>query len=322
MRDKTDFLIVGAGLFGATCAYLLDKRGFNVNIIERSRIAGTCYDVKQRGIMVHKHGAHIFHTKSETVWDFVRQFADFNNYKHRVLCYLEGQYIQFPPNKTTYRQLATDSRDVVYAKLFRGYTLKAWNTKQTDAIARIPFRDTEDEDYFEDKYQGIPREGYTKMIQNMLGNIPIEYRCFTLEDTQEGKRVIYSGSVDELFDYRFGKLEYMSREFIEKEFAGTFQEVACVNYPSLDVPYVRIIEHKHFSESYFSKTVISYEYPRVFDGTNERYYPVLTERNKSLYRKYKRALPDNVIVGGRLGDYRYYDMDQVINNAIELCQTF
>jgi UDP-galactopyranose mutase len=312
--------IVGCGLFGATCARLLKDKRYDVKIIEqRPVVGGTCYDVLQHGIRVHKHGAHIFHTNHETVWKFVNRFATFNHYIHKVLSFVEGQYISLPPNNMTYQQLGCPDHSYIYEKLFKGYSQKQWGADVPEtAVARIPFRNTFDDRYFTDKYQGIPCEGYTRMIRKMINGIPLEHRQFTLEQANSTDTIIYSGSLDELFNYRHGKLEYRSLTFREEEHDGDYQGIAVVNYPSPDVPFTRTIEHKHFYYQECDHTVVTYEHPCPWNGTNERYYPVPTAKNQALYAQYQAGLPKNVIVGGRLGTYRYMNMDAVVKQALEI----
>jgi len=323
-RSDMEVTVVGAGLFGATVARLLTDKGHCVRLVEeRPVVGGMAYDELHRGIRVHTHGAHIFHTKSEEVWRFVNRFGKFNNYVHTVWCSLNGQYISFPPNLMTYQQLGSNDRQVIHDKLLDGYSKKQWGGITPDwAISRIPFRTTFDNNYFSGEHQGIPVNGYTSLVQAMIAGIPLEHRKFTLADVGATERVIYSGAIDELFDYRFGKLGYRSLRFDVQELRGDYQGCAVVNYPSPDIPYTRSIEHKHFLYQKSAVTVVSFEHPCSFDGTNERYYPILTPENQCLYCKYMGLLPSNVTVGGRLGNYSYCDMTQCIEQAFTLCKTY
>jgi len=316
--------IVGAGLFGATVARLLIEKGHRIRLIEeRPVVGGMAHDEMRKGIWVHKHGAHIFHTKSEEIWYFVNQFGKFNNYVHTVFALVDEQYVSFPPNTLTYQQLGTSNEQVVFDKLFSGYSRKQWGGQVHDwAISRIPFRNTLNNIYFSGEYQGIPVNGYTSLIKTMLDGIQVEHRKFTVNDLSSSDLVIYSGSLDELFDYQYGKLEYRSLQFKEYEFSGDSQGCAVINYPSIDVPYTRTIEHKHFYYQECDNTIVSYEYPCADDGTNERYYPILSENNQVLYNQYRNLLPSNVMIGGRLGSYAYLNMTDVIEQAFQLSRQF
>jgi len=327
-----NIIIVGAGLFGTTCARLLQDKGHTVQIVEqRPHIGGNCYDVEQNGIMVHKHGPHIFHTNNEEVWEFLNRFTKFNNYVHKCKCSVNGKLIQFPPNQTTLEQLG--SKEAIIEKLFVPFTQKAWGTQHTSVWDRFQPREDRDEQYFLDEYQGIPVGGYTKMIQRMLKDIPVVHRRFTVEDITEkdgvvdqwicADKIIYSGSIDELFKYKYGTLPYMSRRFEEDGYKGWFQDIAVINYPDADHLVLRTIDHQHFyPENYTEErkiTIFTREFPAKYDGTNERYYPIETPENRALYEKYLELLPQDVIVGGRLGSYRYMDMDTTIEQAFNIC---
>jgi len=319
-----DVTIVGAGLFGATTARLLVDKGYAVRLIEeRPVVGGLAYDEVVHGIRVHRHGAHIFHTKSEKVWTFMNRFGKFNNYVHTVLCVVDGQFISFPPNLMTYQQLGSNDRHVIYTKLIEGYSRKQWGGIIPDwAISRIPYRTTFDNIYFSGQYQGIPLDGYTALVQAMIAGIPLEHRKFTSHDLATGGRVIYSGAIDELFDYCYGHLGYRSLRFEDRTLPGDYQGCAVINYPAKDVPYTRSIEHKHFMYQTCDNTIVTFEHPCAFDGTNERYYPLLTPENQSRYCRYLGLLPPNVTVGGRLGDYSYYDMTQSVERAFEVASDY
>jgi UDP-galactopyranose mutase len=329
MDTTKEIIVVGAGLFGATCARLLFDKGYDVTIYEqREHIGGNCYDKKQGGIMVHKHGPHIFHTNNEKVWKFVTQYTKFNNYTHKVLSHVGGQYISFPPNKMTYQQLGASSKQVIYDKMFDGYTRKQWGAQseagRQEAVARIPWRTTFDDRMFTDKYQGIPVDGYTAMISNIIGDIPVKFERFQDVDAYSPKTIIYSGSLDELFDYKYGELGYRSLRFEDRKITGDFQGCAVVNYPDYAIPFTRITEHRHFyynPAAPTSESIVTYEYPEQFvPGTNERYYPMPEYYQRIRYQKYLDMKPDNLIVGGRLGSYRYIDMDETIERAMKVCE--
>jgi UDP-galactopyranose mutase len=314
--------VVGSGLFGATCARLLADKGYDVQVFEqRPVVAGNCYDEEIEGVLTCKHGVHVFHTNLDKVWDFVNRFAEFNDYVHRVLCYVDGQYISFPPNEQTYQQLGTKDVSI----LLDGYSKKMWGDVSDEWLntvqARIPIRFNDDDRYFADKHQGMPIGGYTQMVEKMLAGIPVNHRKFTLQDVSSNDTVIYSGSIDELFDYQFGKLDYRSLSFLTVPRGDERQPVAVVNYPSLDTPCIRTVDYSYFYNQP-SNQLLVYEYPEAFNGENERYYPINDTDNLELYGKYLTLLPSNVIVGGRLGSYQYLNMDQVILRAFDISGKF
>ncbi|MBO5394948.1 MAG: UDP-galactopyranose mutase [Clostridia bacterium] len=361
---KYDYLIVGAGLFGATFAYEMNKRGKKCKIIDkRSHIGGNIYCEKVEDINVHKYGAHIFHTSNKEIWDYVNQFAEFNNYINSPVAIYKDEVYNMPFNMNTFSKMwniktpaeakakiseqiaslrITEPKNLeeqalslvgtdVYTKLVKGYTEKQWgrscNELPSFIIKRLPLRFTYDNNYFNDRYQGIPIGGYTPIIEKMVEGseveLGVEYKDFIKTTTDTFDKILYTGMIDEYYDFKFGNLEYRTVRF-ENEVLDTdnYQGNAVVNYTEREVPYTRIIEHKHFEFGKQPKTVISREYPTEWKPGLEPYYPINDERNSTLYAKYK-ALADqegNVIFGGRLGHYKYYDMDKVIAEALALVE--
>lgn len=351
-----DYLIVGAGLFGATFARLMTDAGKSCLIIDkRKHIGGNVYTENIGGIDVHKYGPHIFHTSNDEIWNFVNKFTKFNQYTHRVKGYNNGNYYTLPFNLKTFNEIAgirspeqlqdfidvADRNDInletcaislvgeqVYRTLIYGYTKKQWGKEPSELpssiIKRIPIRMTFDDNYFDDKYQGIPINGYTHMIKNMIQDIPILLNHPFTHDMKErlGHKVVYTGPIDEFFNYELGRLEYRSLDFVEEEYnMELFQGCAQINYTNENVPHTRIIEHKHFAPERYrnvkNSTIITIEYS---SKNGDPYYPINDEANNALYKKYKdiaEAKEPNVIFGGRLGNYQYYDMHQVIGQAIK-----
>ena len=361
---KYDYLIVGAGLFGATFAYRAKKAGKSCLVIDkRNHIAGNVYTETVEGINVHKYGAHIFHTSNKEVWNFINEFAEFNNYINSPVAVYKDELYNLPFNMNTFSKMwniktpkeakeiikkQIESLDIkepknleeqalslvgqdVYVKLIKGYTEKQWGRDCKDLpsfiIKRLPLRFTFDNNYFNDRYQGIPIGGYTEIVNKMLDGIPVlletEYKEFIKNSKDEFDKIIYTGMIDEYFDFKEGKLEYRTVEFkneiLDEE---NYQGNAVVNYTEREIPYTRIIEHKHFENAKSAKTVISKEYPVEWRDGLEPYYPINDERNSTLLSKYLELAKDekNVIFGGRLGAYKYYDMDKVIESALELCK--
>ena len=356
-----DFLIVGSGLYGAVCAYELARAGRSVLVIDRrAHIGGNVYTESVEGINVHRYGAHIFHTSDQKLWEYVGRFAEFNNFINQPVARYRNEIYNLPFNMNTFTKLWDDvftpaqaqariaserERDCVaepknleeqaislvgrtiYEKLIKGYTQKQWGRPCTELpafiIRRLPVRFTFDNNYFSDRWQGIPVGGYTKMIAKMLAYAEVRLRSDFLED-REGylamaRRVIYTGPIDEYFRYRFGALEYRSVRF-EQEVLDipNYQGNAVVNYTAEDVPYTRIIEHKHFEFGTQPGTVISREYSAEWKRGDEPYYPVNDAKNSRLYEQY-RALAegeDKVVFGGRLGQYKYFDMDDTVAAAL------
>ena len=355
-----DFIIVGAGLFGAVFAREAKKAGKKCLVIEkRKHIAGNIYTREIEGIQVHEYGAHIFHTSNKAIWEYVNQFAEFNRYTNAPVANYKGRMYNLPFNMNTFHQLwgvttpeeakakieaqkleyAVENpqnleeqalnlvgRDV-YETLVKGYTEKQWGRRATELpafiIKRLPVRFIYDNNYFDDAYQGIPIGGYTKMVERMLEGVEVSLEENFL-DRQEyykgkGEKIVYTGMIDEYFGYCFGELEYRSLRFeteiLEEE---NHQGNAVVNYTEFEVPYTRVIEHKHFEYGSQPGTVITREYPREWQKGDEPYYPMNDDRNAALYARYLEAASKegNVIFGGRLGQYRYFDMDDTIEAAL------
>ena len=359
-----DYLIVGAGLYGAVCAREAVRAGKSVLVIDkRPNIAGNIYTEEIEGIHVHVYGAHIFHTNNRTVWDYVNQFAEFNRFTNSPVANYRGEIYSLPFNMYTFNKMwgvvtpeeaaakieeqkneagITEPRNLeeqaislvgtdIYEKLIKGYTEKQWGRPCRDLpafiIKRLPVRLTYDNNYFNALYQGIPMGGYTKMVENMLDGIEVRLNVDYLENKAEldalADRVIYTGPIDAYFGYRLGNLEYRSVRF-ETEVLDkpNFQGNAAVNYTDRETPWTRIIEHKWFEFSNQPKTVISREYSSEWKPGDEPYYPVNDDRNGALYQQYKELADaeEKVIFGGRLGEYKYYDMDAVIDSALKKCR--
>lgn len=359
-----DYLIVGSGLYGAVCAYELNKKGYKCLVIEkRNHIAGNIYTEEIEGINVHKYGAHIFHTHDKYIWDYINQFAEFNNYINQPVARYKNECYNLPFNMNTFTKLwndvftpeeamarieeekaefKTDNPQnleeqainlvgkTIYEKLIKGYTGKQWGNECKDLpafiIKRLPVRFTFDNNYFNDRYQGIPIGGYTKIIEKMLEGVEVRLNTDFLANKDEylslAKKIIYTGPIDQFFDYKFGALEYRSVEFkTEVLDKSNYQGNAVINYTEYEIPYTRIIEHKHFEfDTTSPKTVISKEYSSTWKVGDEPYYPVNNEKNNSLYDQYKNEASKNknIIFGGRLGQYKYYDMDDVIIDALNM----
>ena len=363
-----DYLIVGAGLFGAVFAREAMDRGKTVKVIDRrNHIAGNVYSEKISGVEVHRYGAHIFHTNNKTVWEYVNRFAEFNRFTNSPVANYRGELYSMPFNMYTFNRMwgvttpaeaaakideqrraagITEPRNLeepaislvgvdIYEKLVKGYTQKQWGRPCTELpafiIKRLPVRLTFDNNYFNALYQGIPVRGYTKLVEALIDGADIQLGTDYLKDKQafdaQAKRVIYTGAIDEYFGYRLGALEYRSVRFeTEALDVPNFQGVAAMNFTDSDTPYTRIIEHKWFTfgrdedGNDIPGTVISREYSSEWKSGEEPYYPVNDDRNGALYQRY-RALAEgeeNVRFGGRLGQYRYYDMDQVIEAALRM----
>tara|TARA_B100001248_G_C27381766_1_gene457313 strand:- start:949 stop:2073 length:1125 start_codon:yes stop_codon:yes gene_type:complete len=359
-----DYLIVGSGLFGATFANYLTSKGKSCLIIEkRSHSGGNVYCENIEGINVHKYGAHIFHTNNKEIWDFVNSHVEFNRYTNSPLAYYKGEIYNLPFNMNTFCQLwgsitPSEAMEIIekqrnssgiknpknleeqaislvgidiYTKLIKGYTEKQWGRKAIDLppfiIKRLPVRFTYDNNYFNDKYQGIPIGGYNKLIESLIRGVEIKLNTNFFENRAyfEGisKKIVYTGPIDAFFNYKFGQLEYRSLKF-ENEFfdnISNYQGNAVVNYTDYDVPFTRILEHKHFEFGKQSHTIITKEYPMEWKLGSEPYYPINDLKNNSLYKKYKEnfkslGLDKKYIFGGRLADYKYYDMHQVIASAL------
>lgn len=361
---KYDYLIVGAGLFGAVFAHEAAKKGKKCLVVDRrNHIGGNIYTEEIEGIQVHRYGAHIFHTSNKEVWEYVNRFAEFNHYINSPIAVYKDELYNLPFNMNTFskmwniktpaeakeiidRQIAdlgiTEPANLeeqalslvgrdVYEKLIKGYTEKQWGRKCTELpafiIRRLPLRFTYDNNYFNDRYQGIPIGGYTAIIKKLLEQADVKLGTDYLKERETYKdmadRIVFTGMIDEYFDYILGALEYRSVRFeTEVLDCPNYQGNAVVNYTEREVPYTRIIEHKHFEFGTSDKTVISREYSSEWKVGDEPYYPVNDEQNSSLYEKYKELAEKEkrVVFGGRLGAYKYYDMDKVILAALELAE--
>lgn len=359
---KYDFLIVGTGLFGAVFAHQAGLKQKKCLLIEkRSHIGGNIYTNIQSGIHVHQYGPHIFHTNEKEIWNYVNSLTEFNHFVYSPMANHNGKLYNLPFNMNTFYQLwgtktPEDARKIlanqigeyamiepanleeqalklvgkdIYEKLIKGYTEKQWGRKASELppfiIKRIPLRFMFNNNYFNDRYQGIPIGGYTRLIEKMIVHTDIETNVnfFDVRKKYESlaEKVVYTGMIDEYFDYCYGALEYRSLRF-ETDILNTdnFQGDAVINYTNFETPYTRIIEHKHFEPGTQSQTVITKEYPEKWDKDKDAYYPVNDDRNNQLFEQYKRKAMSlkNVIFGGRLADYAYYDMDQTIKKSLDV----
>lgn len=369
---KYDYLIVGAGLFGAIFAHEAKKAGKKVLVIDRrDHIGGNIYTKEVEGIQVHQYGAHIFHTSDKEVWDYIQQFAEFNRYTNSPVARYKDELYNLPFNMNTFSKMwgvrtPAEAKEIIqrqikeagitepknleeqaislvgkdiYEKLVKGYTEKQWGRRATELpsfiIRRLPVRYVYDNNYFNDKYQGIPVGGYTKIIERMLEGTEVRLMTDFFADREilakEAENIVFTGMIDAYYDYCFGELEYRSLRF-ETEVLDmeNYQGNAVVNYTEYEVPYTRIIEHKHFEygcqggyggdgSGVSDKTVITREYPAAWSRGEEPYYPMNDEMNNALYARYRELADqeEHVIFGGRLGMYRYYDMHQVVKEALE-----
>ncbi len=365
-----DYLIAGAGLFGAVFAHEMHKQGRKVLVVEkRDHIAGNIYTEKVMGINVHRYGAHIFHTSDEEVWNYVNQYARFNHYVNSPVAVYRDELYNLPFNMNTFSRMwniktPKEAKEIiakqtgefagitpqnleeqalqlagrdVYEKLVKGYTEKQWGRDCKDLpafiIRRLPLRFTYDNNYFNDRFQGIPEGGYTQIVEKLLEDIPVltgvslqEYQTAnaarTADEQDSWDRLLYTGMIDEYYHYRLGTLEYRSLRFETEELPeeDNYQGNAVVNYTEREVPYTRIIEHKHFEFQTGEGTVITREYPATGKKGDEPYYPINDEKNGALYAQYAELAKKeaNVLFGGRLGQYKYYDMDKVIRSALDM----
>jgi len=359
---KYDYLVVGAGLFGSIFAYEANKKGKKCLVIDkRNHIGGNIYCENIEGINVHKYGAHIFHTSNKEIWDYINQFVEFNNYINSPIANYKGEIYNLPFNMNTFNKLwgvitpqeakkkienqikelnTLNPKNLeeqaislvgidIYEKLIKGYTEKQWGKECKELpsfiINRLPVRFTYDNNYFNDKYQGIPIGGYNKIIDKFLEGIDVKLNDNYFDKRKEYKqlahKIVFTGMIDEFYDYQFGELEYRSLKF-ETEILNidNYQGNAVVNYTEREIPYTRIIEHKHFEFGSQEKTIITKEYPSTWKKGDEPYYPINNEKNNDLYKKYKILADkeENVIFGGRLADYKYYDMHHVVYHALEI----
>ncbi len=359
MSFKYDYIVVGAGLYGAVFAHLAKLSNKKVLVLEkRDHIAGNIYTKNIDGINVHWYGAHIFHTSYDDVWEFVNKFAKFNGYINTVIANYKGKLFHLPFNMHTFEEmwgvktpkeakaiideqikkenikkitnleeqaLSLVGRDI-YETLVKGYTEKQWGDKASNLpsfiIKRLPLRFEYNNNYFDDKYQGIPLGGYTLLIEKMLKGIKVKLNYDYLKNKNEmdqlANKIIYTGPIDEYYNYCFGALDYRSLRFeIEKYNKKYYQNNAVINYTEFEVPYTRIIEHKYFEDTKTKSTIITKEYPDNYFEGKERYYPVNNDKNNSLYNKYleKSKQENKIYFGGRLGKYKYFDMDDTIKEA-------
>jgi len=358
---KYDYLIVGAGLFGATFANLAYRNGKKVLVIDRrNHIAGNVYTESIEGINVHKYGAHIFHTDYKDVWEYVNSFVEFNRYTNSPIARIGNEVYNLPFNMNTFskmwddvftpedalRHINEEKKEIageptnleeqaislvgrtIYEKLIKGYTEKQWNRDCKDLpsfiIKRLPVRLIYDNNYFNDRYQGIPIGGYTKLVEKMLDGIEIRLNTDFFSNIDEFKeiadKIVYTGPLDEYFNYSLGELDWRSLKFDTKILnEENHQGNAVVNYTGHEVEYTRVIEHKHFENNQSDKTVITYEYPADYEKGMEKYYTINDDKNNKLANDYRNLAnnEENVIFGGRLAEYKYYDMDDVIKAAFE-----
>jgi len=359
---QLDYLIVGSGFFGSICAYELKRRGYNIAVLEkRNHIGGNCHTTNVDGINVHTYGPHIFHTSNKKVWEWINQFVEFNNFRLSPVANYKDELYSLPFNMWTFTKLwgnLTPSQvkekiekesshignpknleeqaikfvgEEIYTKLIKGYTEKQWrrpaHTLPKEIIKRLPIRYTFDNNYFNDTYQGIPIGGYTQIFEKLLDGIDVVLNTEYFEhkdNLPNYKNLIYTGPIDKFFDYKFGELEYKTTEFINFKIGkDNYQGTAIMNYTDIDVPYTRIIEHKHFENSNTPFTIITEEYPVEYTKDKEPYYPVNDEENNKKYAKYKEladASP-NIFFGGRLAEYKYYDMHHIIERALDFCES-
>ena len=359
MNKNYDYLIVGSGFFGAVCARELTNKGYKCLIVEkRNHIGGNCYTENRDGINIHTYGPHIFHTSNEEVWKWINKYTTFNNFTLRPVANYKGEIYSLPFNMWTFNKLWNVSHPNqveriikaqsahigeptnleeqaiklvgtdVYEKLIKGYTTKQWKKDPKELpkeiIKRLPVRFTYDNNYFNDKYQGIPIGGYTQIFEKLLDGIEIELETDYLENKDywdsQASRVIYTGPIDKYYDYVYGELEYKTTTFEHKRVDNTnYQGTAVMNYTDLDIPFTRCIEHRHFENTNSEVTWITFEYPTDYKAnTAEPMYPVNDTANNKIYRRYKELVDKekSTIFGGRLAEYKYYDMHQVIESAL------
>jgi UDP-galactopyranose mutase len=361
MEKEYDYLIVGSGLFGSVFAHEAKKRGKKCLIIDkRNHAGGNVYCQNVEGINVHQYGAHIFHTNDKTIWDYVNSFVEFNRYTNSPLAVYKDEMYNLPFNMNTFHQLwktrtpkevkeiinkqieesgIKDPQNLeeqaislvgtdIYYKLIKGYTEKQWGCDATELpafiIKRLPVRFTYDNNYFNDKYQGIPIGGYNKLVEGLLEGIEVRLNIDYFSNREEwdamADNIVFTGKIDQYFNYQFGKLNYRSLRF-EHETLDTdnYQGNAVVNYTEREVPYTRIIEHKHFEFGTQPKTVVTKEYPENWTEEKEPYYPINDETNNAIYKQYQQLAEkeSKVIFGGRLAEYKYYDMHQIVGSALK-----
>ena len=352
-----DFLVVGAGLFGSVVAHELNKAGKKVLVIDqKNHIGGACYTENINGLDVHKYGAHIFNTKNKYIWDYVNQFSEFNNYRHKVYIKNKNEIFSLPFNMNTFYSLwgLTNPSDVegklndvrvkidhprnlqefalslvgkeIYEKMIYGYTFKQWGKEPKDLpvsiLKRISFRFNFDNDYFGNNYQGIPVNGYTKIFEKLLDGIEVKLNSGYVNDFSKfAKIVIYTGRVDDLLNYKFGILEYRSLIFSEKNIVD-YQGNSVINWNGIEIPYTRSIQHSYFYDKNVVRgnDIVTYEKSIACGWNDNPFYPINDERNQIIYNQYLNALPKNIIVGGRIGGYRYLNMDEAVEQALLLAK--
>jgi UDP-galactopyranose mutase len=360
--SKYDYLVVGSGIFGATFAQQAKERGKSVMVIDkRDHMAGNVYTKETNGVNVHVYGCHIFHSEKKDVWDYINRFVSFNNYRHKGVVNFKGKIYSFPINLMTMNQiwgvttpdearrkiieetvpnekpanmeewcLSTIGR-TLYETFIEGYSAKQWNKHPRELpatiVKRLPVRFTFNDDYFHDlTYQGIPIGGYTRMVGNMLDGIKVELGVdfSSMKDKWRdyAEKLVYCGGIDSYFDNTFGELDYRSLKWEHEHLKGDFQGHSCVNYTDAEVPFTRIVEHKHFENPDCENTVVSREYSVDWRETKDPYYPMADERNGNLYRKYRELAEKEkgVIISGRLGSYKYLDMDDTISMALKTAE--
>lgn len=356
-----DYLIVGSGFFGSICARELTDSSKKVCVIEnRNHIGGNCYTSNRDGINVHDYGPHIFHTSNEEVWKWINQYVEFNDFTLRPVANYQGEIYSLPFNMFTFSKLwdithPYEAKDIieqqssgidepqnleeqaiklvgrdVYEKLIKGYTEKQWRKDATELpkeiIKRLPVRFTYDNNYFYDKYQGIPIGGYTQIFEKLLDGIDVKLETdFFKSELPKHKKIIYTGPIDRYFDYKFGELEYKTTNFEHKKIeTDNYQGVVMMNYTDKDIPFTRTIEHKHFENVESDSTWVTWEFPTEYKAKEtEPYYPVNDKKNTKIYNKYKKLADKekNVYFGGRLAEYKYYDMHKVIESALNFVKT-
>ena len=358
MYMEYDYLIIGSGLFGSICAYELSKSGSRCLVLEkRNHIGGNCYTEKKDNINIHVYGPHIFHTSNEEVWNWINQFVKFNNFILNPIANYKGEIYSLPFNMLTFSKLWNISSpkeakkiikdqsshiknpknleeqaiklvgEDVFFKLIKGYTEKQWKKPCSELpkeiIQRLPVRFTYNNNYFNDKYQGIPIGGYSQIFEKLLENVEVKLNVDYLSDKEhwnsKAKNIIYTGPIDAFFDYCHGELEYKTTKFKHKKIkTENYQGVAVMNYTEFEVPYTRTIEHRHFENSESNVSWVTWEYPEDYNRNKEPYYPVNDEKNNNIYQMYKdltNQMP-NFYFGGRLAEYKYYDMHKVIESAL------
>ncbi len=357
-----DYLIVGAGFYGSICAHELKKRGYTVCVIDnRNHIGGNCYTENKDGINIHTYGPHIFHTSNEEVWRWINQFVEFNNFSLRIVANYKGEIYALPFNMWTFNKLwgithpheakklideqssyITEITNLeeqaiklvgkdVYEKLIKNYTAKQWRKDPKELpkeiITRLPFRLTYDNNYFNDKYQGIPIGGYTQIFEKLLDGIEVKLGMdYFKDELPKHNKLIYTGPIDKFFGYKYGQLEYKTTRFEHFKFdTDNYQGCAVMNYTDSDTTYTRTIEHKHFEPNIKTEsTWVTWEYPTQYKADEtEPYYPVNDKDNNEMYQKYKTESEklENIYFGGRLAEYKYYDMHQVISSALNFIKT-